>query len=109
VTDNWILAADLSDLARRKRKQVVVGDQTVALFLINDRVFALRDVCIHEQRSLSKGAVLNGRVICPGHQWAFDPATGWVEDQERCQPSYDVRVEEGKVYVDPQPLVRVPA
>ena len=109
MTDNWILAADLSDLARHKRKQVVVGDQTVALFLINDRVFALRDVCIHEQRSLSRGAVLNGRVICPGHQWAFDPATGWVEDQERCQPSYAVRVEEGKVYVDPQPLVRVPA
>lgn len=103
----WLPAAELSELTRRKKKQVVVGDQTVALFLINDRVFALRDVCIHKERSLSKGTVLGGRVVCPGHQWMFDPATGWVEDQERCQPTYDVRVDDGVVYVDPEPRVRV--
>ncbi len=107
--NNWVLAAELSELARRKRKQVTVADQTVALFLINDEVFALRDVCIHQERSLSKGAILHGRVICPGHQWSFDPATGWVEDQQRCQPSYDVRVDDGHIYVDPRPKVRVPA
>lgn len=103
---DWQPAAELAELRRRKRKQVTVDDQTIALFLINDRVYALRDVCIHKQRSLSKGTVLHGRVICPGHQWTFDPETGWVEDQGRCQPTYDVRVADGVVYVDPQPRVR---
>ncbi|GGR88537.1 hypothetical protein GCM10010169_35980 [Micromonospora fulviviridis] len=99
----WVPVAELSELARRKKKQVVVGDTPIALFLVNGRVFALHDVCVHKQRSLSKGTVLHGRIICPGHQWSFDPATGEAADQVECQPTYDVRVENDKVYVDPRP------
>ncbi|MEU1689170.1 Rieske 2Fe-2S domain-containing protein [Micromonospora sp. NPDC005707] len=98
----WVLVAELSELARRKKKQVVVGDTPIALFLVNGRVFALYDVCVHKQRSLSKGTVLHGRIICPGHQWSFDPATGEAANQVECQPTYDVRVEDDKVYVDPR-------
>ena len=104
---DWVPAAGLADLRRRKKLQVVVGDQTIALFMINDEVFALRDVCIHKERSLSKGTVLHGRVVCPGHQWTFDPATGWVEDQQQCQPTYDVQVVDDTVFVDPQPRIRM--
>jgi nitrite reductase/ring-hydroxylating ferredoxin subunit len=103
---DWVQAAELAELIRRKRKQVVIDGEEIALFLINGTVYALRDVCIHKQRSLSKGAVLQGRIICPGHQWCFDPATGWVAEQERCQPTYDVLVENDKVYVDPAPRIR---
>jgi nitrite reductase (NADH) small subunit len=103
----WAFAANLKDLSRRRKMLVRVGDQDVALFLINDQVYALRDVCMHKQRSLSKGTVLHGHVICPGHQWSFDPATGYVDEQDRCQPTYEVRVEDGAVYVDPRPVVRI--
>jgi nitrite reductase/ring-hydroxylating ferredoxin subunit len=103
----WAFAARLKDLTRRKKMMVTVGDQQIALFVINDRVFALRDVCIHKERQLSRGTILHGHVICPGHQWSFDPATGYVEDQDRCQPTYDVRIEGDEVYVDPRPLVRI--
>lgn len=102
----WVLTAEVSELTRHKKQQVTVGDQTIALFMINGQVFALRDVCMHKGRSLSKGTVLHGRVICPGHQWSFDPATGGAENEEGCQPSYDVRVADGHIYVDPEPRVR---
>ena len=98
----WALVAELSELVRRKKKQVFVGPTAIALFLVGGEVFALRDVCIHKERSLSKGTLLHGRIICPGHQWSFDPATGEVADQPECQPTYAVRVDEGKIYVDPQ-------
>jgi nitrite reductase/ring-hydroxylating ferredoxin subunit len=103
----WVPVADLSELTRRNRKQVFVGDEPVALFLVNGDVYALHDTCMHKGRSLSRGAVLNGRVICPGHQWAFDPKTGYVEEQGRCQPSYPVRIEDGRVYVNPQQRVLI--
>lgn len=99
----WVLVAELSELARRKRKQVLVSGTPIALFLVDGRVFALHDVCVHKQRSLSKGTVLHGRIICPGHQWSFDPATGEAADQADCQPTYDVRVDDGKIYVNPRP------
>jgi len=101
----WVRVAELKELARRRKTQVTVGDEQIALFLVGERVFALADVCIHEERSLSKGTVFRGRVVCPGHQWQFDLATGWVEDQERCQPTYDVKVEDGGVHVVPRPRV----
>jgi nitrite reductase (NADH) small subunit len=103
----WVRVAELSELTRRKKKQVTIGDQVIALFFVNDHVYALHDVCIHKQRSLSKGTLFHGRVICPGHQWAYDPATGWEPDQQRCQPTYDVRVDDGVIYVDPEPRRRV--
>jgi nitrite reductase (NADH) small subunit len=103
----WVEVATLKDLSRRKKKLVSVNGQPIALFYVNDRVYALQDTCIHQERSLSKGAVLRGRVVCPGHQWSFDLETGWVEDQEECQPTYDVRVEDDTVYVNPTRRVLV--
>lgn len=97
----WVAAVALKDLQRRKKTSVKVEGEDVALFLVGDRVFALHDVCIHEQRSLSKGAILRDRVVCPGHQWQFELETGWVEDQERCQPTYAVKVEGDTVFVNP--------
>lgn len=104
---DWVPVAAVRDLQRRKKSLVRAGGESIALFMVGDRVFALRDVCIHEQRSLSRGAILRGRVVCPGHQWQFDLETGWVEEQGRCQPTYDVKVQDGTVYVVPVPRTRV--
>ena len=62
--------------------------------------FALQNICIHRQREISKGVVLNGRIVCPGHQWAFDLRTGWESVKQECQPTYRVRVEDDVVQVD---------
>jgi len=75
----WHEVAKLRDLELRKRTAVTVGDTTIALFSIKGVVYALADTCVHEQRQLSKGAVLFGKVVCPGHQWKFDPRTGQPE------------------------------
>lgn len=105
----WVEVATLKELSRHKKKLVTADGEQIALFYVNGRVHALHDVCIHKQRSLSKGTLLRGRVICPGHQWAFDVETGWVEAQEQCQPTYAVRVEGDTVYVNPQRRVLLEA
>ncbi|SEL00851.1 nitrite reductase (NADH) small subunit [Blastococcus sp. DSM 46786] len=104
-TDSWVHVAEFKDLARRKRKQVTVGSCPVALFLVDDEVLAVDDTCIHQERSLAKGTLLGGQVICPGHQWKFDPRTGEAEDQDGRLATYAVQVtEEGAVLVAPQPV-----
>jgi nitrite reductase (NADH) small subunit len=90
----WHEVARLRDLEARKKTAVTVGDTTIALFWIKGRVYALADTCVHEQRQLSKGAVLFGKVVCPGHQWKFDPETGEPDGQDKCQPTYPVQVSE---------------
>lgn len=108
IEEHWVHLADYSELARRKKMLAVVDDERIALFFVDGEVYALQDVCVHKQRSLSKGTVLHGRVICPGHQWKFDPATGKADDQELCQPTYDVRIDDGRVYVNMRQRRRVP-
>jgi nitrite reductase (NADH) small subunit len=93
----WHEVATVGDLKARRKKAVDVAGTPVALFYIKDTVYALNDICIHEQRHLSNGAILFGKVVCPGHQWKFDPATGEPADQEGCQPTYAVRVDEAGV------------
>lgn len=101
----WHEVARLEDLRARKKLLVTVGDTPIALFCVKDVVYALNDICIHEQRQLSKGAILFGKVVCPGHQWKFDPATGEPEEQEGCQPTYPVQIVDGVVSVALEPAV----
>jgi nitrite reductase (NADH) small subunit len=93
MTTQWHDVARLKDLEARKKTQVMIGDLPLALFYIKGTVYALADICVHEQRPLSKGAVLFGKIICPGHQWKFDPETGEADGQDRCQPTFPVRVD----------------
>lgn len=104
-TASWVHVAELKELARRRRKRVTVGSCPVALFLVDDEVFAMDDTCIHQERSLAKGTLLGGQVICPGHQWKFDPRTGEPEDQDGRLATYAVQVtEEGAVLIAPKPV-----
>lgn len=96
----WVTVAPLSEVEKRK-KVVVEHDGRPILVLWHDgALHAFDNLCIHKERELSKGVILKGRLICPGHQWAFDLDTGWESVKERCQPVYDVRVSDGVVEVD---------
>lgn len=98
----WVEVATIKELVRHKKKYVEAAGEQIALFYTGEHVYALYDVCMHKQRSLAKGVVMGGQVICPGHQWMFDVETGWVEEEGRCQPTYEVRVDdEGVVFVNP--------
>jgi nitrite reductase (NADH) small subunit len=96
----WYAVATVSDMTLRKKKAVDVAGTAVALFFVKGTVYALNDICMHEQRQLSKGALLFGKIICPGHQWKFDPASGEPEDQDGCQPTHAVKIDDdGTIYV----------
>ena len=102
----WIRVTEISRLKSRKKLKVTVDGYDIALFFVDGQVFALRDICIHKKSRLSQGQVFKGHVICPGHQWAFDLKTGWVDAWAKCQPVFPVKVEDDVVYVRAEPQVR---
>jgi nitrite reductase (NADH) small subunit len=96
----WIDVGGVAEVTRR-RKLVVEHERTPIVVLAHDgRFYALDNICIHKQRELVKGVILHDRIVCPGHQWAYQLATGWEAKMERCQPTYDVRVNGDRVEVD---------
>ena len=97
----WVAVAGTKEL-RRARCKVVngpIGD--VAVFWNDGEPRAMANICIHRERELSRGTIFNGRVICPGHQWAFDVATGFCAERDRTQPIFEVLVIDDVVLVDP--------
>ena len=80
---------------------VDVNGQKLGLFLLNDEVHALEDVCPHAYALLSQGFQEDGVIECPLHAARFDIATGkcLVEVGQRDLHRFPVRVTDGRVQV----------
>lgn len=97
---SWVSAGDVTTVTKA-RKVVIDVDGHEVLVLCHDGAFyAFANRCIHKQRELAKGVVLNGKLVCPGHQWAFELQSGYEAVKEECQPTYPVRVIDDVVEVD---------
>ena len=74
----------------------------------SDQLFAIGAQCTHQGAPLDRGVVkLAGSVhtvTCPAHGSMFDLATGRVMRPPAMKPvpAYDVRVEDGRVFVRPR-------
>lgn len=92
---------DLSDLQEGIGREAMVNGRPLALFLHQDKVYALDDRCPHRQGQLSRGKVVEGDAVCPLHSWNFDLKTGISPHDPRDRvPTYPVELREGEVYVD---------
>jgi nitrite reductase (NADH) small subunit len=99
----WIDAGDVAAVTKAKKVVLDVDGQEVLVLAHDGAFYGFANRCIHKDRELAKGVVLNGKLVCPGHQWAFELGTGWESVKERCQPTYDVRVVDDRVQVDVTP------
>lgn len=97
----WV-SVGTTDEVKKKRKVVVETESGKRILVIahKDSFHAMDNLCIHREREMHTGVILKDRLICPGHQWAFDLRTGWEAVKEQGQPVYQVRVNEGIVEVD---------
>ncbi|MEM8935825.1 MAG: Rieske 2Fe-2S domain-containing protein [Pseudomonadota bacterium] len=79
------------------------GDR-VAVFRYGDKISAVTNACRHQNGPLGEGRVVDGRITCPWHGWQYRPDDG-VSPPPFTEKiaTYNVRVEKGRVFVDPKP------
>lgn len=97
---DWVEVGTIKELQRRRTVVVAHPDGDIVVGWHDDRPFALANICIHRERELSRGMIFQGRLVCPGHQWAFDLQTGFCAERDRSQPVYSTRTVGDVVYVD---------
>jgi nitrite reductase/ring-hydroxylating ferredoxin subunit len=80
---------------------VEVNGQAIGLYLVDDQVHAIEDVCPHAEALLSQGFVENGVVECPLHGAQFEITTGKCLNEigERDIRCFPVKVENGRVVI----------
>ncbi len=59
---------------------------------------ALDNQCPHRGGPLSEGMIEAGKVVCPWHAWAFDPATGETAESHEKVTVYPISVEGEDVF-----------
>ena len=92
MSELWVTAGTVDAIGQARKVVVEHAGQQVLVLAHEGNFYAFNNVCIHKQRELSRGMVFKGCIVCPGHQWAFDLATGWEAIKEQTQPTYPVRV-----------------
>ena len=96
--------AQLADLDQAKPlKRVEVNGLPVCLArLASGEVFAISDICSHEEIELSDGELDGEDVECPAHGSRFNVRTGEVTGLPAEDPvdTYRVTVEDGQIFIE---------
>jgi 3-phenylpropionate/trans-cinnamate dioxygenase ferredoxin component len=95
-------AAKRSELVEDEPLSVTLGEEKIALYLLDGEVYATHNVCTHQYALLSDGYMEDGCIECPLHQGKFDIKTGAA----MCAPVtqavrvYPVQVDGESIMVD---------
>lgn len=94
----------LDELPNNAGHAIKAGGKALALFRIDDVVYALDNICPHWGGPLADGivSVVRTEVACPWHRFRYDLKSGncVVSSSRQGAQTYPVTVRDGEVYVD---------
>jgi 3-phenylpropionate/trans-cinnamate dioxygenase ferredoxin subunit len=90
----FTVVASLNDLKTSKLLCVKTHGLRIALAYVDGKVFAVDDMCSHEDASLSKGSLHGECIKCPLHGSRFDLNSGAALDEPAEDPvtTYPVKI-----------------
>ncbi len=96
----FVTVARVGDVPEGRGRTVRIGDDYVALFLVDGQYYALDDYCPHMGASLGDSDLRDGMVVCNRHLWAFRLTDGTSPDVPTLRATpLDVRVAGAEIQV----------
>ena len=97
----FVEIAPIDQLSPGERLFVELGGKSIVLFNLAGKLFAIGDVCSHDNGPVGDGEIEDDQIICPRHGARFDIRTGKAKSLPALLdiPSYPVRVEQGMVQI----------
>ena len=75
----FVKVGTMSDVPPGTSKVFEIGDRAVAVCNVNGELYAVDDVCTHDEGSLDQGDLDGYEIECPRHGARFDVRTGEVQ------------------------------
>ena len=97
----FVPVASVDELPNGERLFLELNDEYLVVFNIGGQLFAIMDLCTHDDGPLGEGDLEGHNVICPRHGARFDVRTGKAVSLPAIVdiPAYPVRVREGQIEV----------
>lgn len=98
----FVKAAKVSEVPQGRVKIVEVGDEDVALCNVGGEIYAIANVCTHDDGPLGEGYILGDEIECPRHGARFDVRSGEVRSLPAIVPipTFEVQIDGDDVLVD---------
>ena len=98
----FVKVGKVGDVPPGTAKVFEVGDRFVAVCNVDGSLFAVDDVCTHDEGSLDQGELDGFEIECPRHMARFDVRTGEVKALPAVVPidTFGVRVEGDDIELD---------
>lgn len=98
----FVKVCNVDDIPEGERIWFEFEDETLVIFNVDGKFYAIADVCTHDGGPLEDGDLDGYEVECPRHGARFDVRSG---DAVRFPavtpvPSYQTKVEGGELYVE---------
>jgi nitrite reductase (NADH) small subunit len=99
----FVKVGSLASLPPGSVMEVAIGEDSYAVCNVDGKLHALWGICPHAGGPIGQGNLIDGRVVCPWHEWEYDCTTGEndMEPEARLQ-TYAVKVEGDAILIDPQ-------
>ncbi|NCP15427.1 non-heme iron oxygenase ferredoxin subunit [bacterium] len=97
----FVEIAPASELPAGGRLFVTIEDKSIVIFNVAGSLYAIADLCSHDNGPLGDGDLEGDEVICPRHGARFDIRTGKTMGLPAVVdiPAYPVRVREGMIEI----------
>ena len=98
----FLKAARVEDVAPGRVVVVEVGDEDVALCNVGGEIYAVANVCTHDDGPLGEGYLLGDEIECPRHGARFDVRSGEVKSLPAIVPipTFAVKIIGDDILVD---------
>src|SRR5437868_12971710 len=110
-TQEYVADASVDEVPPGEMMEVDVLGHEIALFNLDGEFYAIGNICTHAYTHLTEGEFyedMRGWVVeCPLHGSQFDVTTGEAVSLPATGNAgkYDVKVVDGVVYVNPDPII----
>jgi 3-phenylpropionate/trans-cinnamate dioxygenase ferredoxin subunit len=97
----YIEIAPADQIPSGERLFVELGGKSIVLFNLAGKLFAIGDVCSHDNGPVGDGEIEENEIICPRHGARFDIRTGKATSLPAVVdiPSYPVRKKDGMIEI----------
>lgn len=95
---------EFDSIPEKRARIVTVKGERIAIFRHDGKVSAVSNVCRHQNGPLGEGRIIDGCITCPWHGYQYLPETGASPPPFTDKvPTYETRVFNGKVLLNPCP------
>ena len=105
LKEGFVKVCGVDELEESRAKIFCIDEERIAVYKYENKLYAIHNVCKHQGGPLGEGKIIDGCITCPWHGYQYLPHNGQSPPPFTEKVStYDVRIEEKRVWVNPKPF-----